>query len=54
MNEHHHVRQYLRALAALCMEVADRPELLPEFIMIIMRVPRTLAGMLREARRIAA
>ena len=47
------IRTYLRALAALCVEVADKPWLLPSFVLIVMMVPKTLAQIVRE-QRIAA
>jgi hypothetical protein len=46
---------YLMALSRLCLEVIDNPRLLPVFIGIILRVPATVAELIRAERtRIAA
>ena len=50
----HRVSQYLRAIAALALEVAEHPELLPLFVRIIALVPQTVAELSRDRRRIAA
>jgi hypothetical protein len=52
---HSSAEEYLRGLAALCLEVARRPALLPTFVGILRRVPGTLMELLRaDRRRIAA
>ena len=48
-----HVARYLEGLAALCLEVARQPRLLPLFVRILKLVPGTLAE-LQRARRLAA
>jgi hypothetical protein len=50
------VRSYLMGLSRLCAEVSRDPRLLPEFLLIILRVPSTLAGLgcAKAKRRIAA
>ena len=46
------VSQYLLGLAALCVEVARNPRLLPVFLRIVARVPRTIESL--RSRRLAA
>jgi hypothetical protein len=53
-HDDYRVRVYLLAVSALCREVADRPALLPMFIEIIWLVPRTLAKLRKDTRRLAA
>lgn len=40
----------LRQLGELCLEVPDEPRLLPVFIGIVKRVPKTMAESLYNAR----
>jgi hypothetical protein len=47
------VTTYLQAIAALAMEVAREPRLLPVFLGVIRLVPRTVEA-LQRARRLAA
>jgi hypothetical protein len=42
-----HIARYLEGLAALCLETAARPELLPTFLPVLSLVPRTLAELAR-------
>jgi hypothetical protein len=42
------IRVYLRALAALCVEVADKPWLLPLFIALVALVPQTVAELRQD------
>jgi len=46
------VRRYLLAWQAVVLEVAEQPHLLPVFLNILARVPRTVEE-LRHAERIA-
>jgi hypothetical protein len=48
------IAAYLRAIAALCAEVAERPELLSDFVAVIRLAPATIAQLGRERKRIAA
>jgi hypothetical protein len=47
-----HVRLYLVALSRLALEVSRNPRLLPSFIHIVARVPRTIEQL--RTRRLAA
>ena len=47
-----HVSQYLLGLSRLCVEVARNPRLLPVFLRIVARVPRTIESL--RSRRLAA
>jgi hypothetical protein len=49
---HASVTTYLRAIAALALEVSRRPTLLPMFVAVIKLVPRTIEELLQ--RRLAA
>jgi hypothetical protein len=48
------VTLYLRGLAAVCLECADCPALLPSFLAIIRLVPATVSELRAAAGRIAA
>jgi hypothetical protein len=48
------VARYLRALAMLLLEVADRPELLSDLLHILACAPRTIAALRSSERRRAA
>ena len=45
------VRAYLRAIASLALEVAERPELLADFVAVIRLAPRTLLSLQVAAGR---
>jgi hypothetical protein len=47
------VTRYLRAIGALALETADRPELLSDFLRIIEVTPRTIETLWSERRRAA-
>jgi hypothetical protein len=48
------ITSYLRAIARLALEVADRPSLLPVFLAVLRLVPSTIAALQRAQRRLAA
>jgi hypothetical protein len=48
------VGAYLRAIASLALEVAERPELLADFVAVIRLAPRTILGLQAAAGRVPA
>jgi hypothetical protein len=48
------VTSYLRGIATLALEVADRPSLLPVFLAVLRLVPATVRDLQRSQRRLAA
>jgi hypothetical protein len=47
----HRIRAYLRAIAALALECADRPVLWPPFLRVLAMIPGTIGElMLRDGR----
>jgi hypothetical protein len=43
------IRTYLSGLLALCREVRRNPELLPDFLQIVARVPATVTELLAHS-----
>ena len=46
------IASYLRAIASLALECADRPELLADFVAVLRLAPRTILGLQAAAGRV--